>query len=275
MTYLDTLIVIFINLSLIIFFYIPFLIFKKNYKQYSNKYSNFAYFIFIFLFHYWPLSQIIKHNDQCVTVDIPNKFLDKNNSELILKKFYIKLIRNSDYKRQYYNAYKIYQSYFYALSTERITWNKIELLMHHSNINKNIEFDCVVAVFSGGGFIGKRLADIYGIKNIYYIKCKMWSQEEISEQLKKVSKIIKNKEIKCEIEIYTNKHNIRGKKVLLVDDTAASGTTIKNCKQYLEKKCEAKLVKSYVLFTPKKELVDYYSRISRVPLFWPWGYELN
>jgi hypoxanthine phosphoribosyltransferase len=225
-----------------------------------------------FLFYYLPLSKIEKHNHNCAKVEIPDYFLDHQHSQLIYKKFYKKLIKNSDYRRKWYNTYKFYQPV--ALSNQVMTWNKINTLLEQHNIPLDLKFDCVVAIFSGGGFIGKRMANIMNIKKVYYMDSKMWSGKGDVEQLIQVKKLAKNQAVNIPTKLLCNPKKIRKKRILLVDDTTATGTTLKNCKQHLLK-LGAKSVHTYVMITHNPKFTDFYSSTDKVPLFWPWGYELN
>ena len=109
------------------------------------------------------------------------------------------------------------------------------------------------------------------------MKSKMWSDTSNITMLKRVRKLIINEKdsIRVDVKMFSNPTRLKGKRILLVDDTIATGTTILHCSNYLLEKCYAKTVHSFVLYTSNTEYCNYYSAASKVPLFWPWGYELN
>ena len=69
---------------------------------------------------------------------------------------------------------------------------------------------------------------------------------------------------------------IKGKNVLIVDDTCFTGTTLRTIKEYLLS-IGANSVYTYCLYdTRDNKIVDYYSsKLDKIPLYWPWGYEIN
>ena len=89
--------------------------------------------------------------------------------------------------------------------------------------------------------------------------------------------LTKNAKSKIILE-YTDIEKIKDKNILLVDDTCFTGKTLNTTKQHLYD-LGAKTVKTYCLYNcPKGDFnsVDYHSGIlDRIPLYWPWGYELN
>ena len=73
-----------------------------------------------------------------------------------------------------------------------------------------------------------------------------------------------------------NLEKIKGKNVLIVDDTCFTGTTLRTIKEYLLS-IGANSVYTYCLYdTRDNKIVDYYSsKLDKIPLYWPWGYEIN
>ena len=219
--------------------------------------------LFIILYQF---IKIYNYNKECLYSKIPDRFLDKRYEYDIHNKFQKKIVKNSNYHNN--GIFKYFKNLSPSLSNKVMTWEVIENYLQNNNIS-NINYDCVIGIFSGGGFICKRLADILKIKEIGYIDSKLWTDQNLGDILKSLN--TNNSKISFSD---IGKIDVKGKKILLADDTVYTGITINSCKNFLLKE-GASIVNTYVLITKDKSLVDYYSDINNVPLYWPWGFELN
>lgn len=169
----------------------------------------------------------------------------------------------------------------YHLGQKEITWKHMENMMHKIKVSE--KFDVVIGILSGGGFIAEYVRHINNIPKIGYIKVKNYSDNSFSEQLSHALYGIESGQQECEygcdvkyLKLTFEKDvDVKGKKVLLVDDTISTGLTIKFAKTLMYDR-GAKLVKNYALFSNACNYTDYYYRCpSRIPVYWPWGFESN
>lgn len=244
--------------------------YNKTILNNFKKFKIWAYILIglLLLIFLYKLNEIKKYNVMCLKSKIPHNFLDNKMKYDIYHKYKRKIAKNSDYGNYYLNSLKFIIP---GLSNRKINWESINTLLLNHNIDRT-NFDCVIGIFSGGGFICKRLADILHINDVGYIESKLWTDQELNTTLTQaISTDSKSKVHFSDI----NKLNIHGKDILLVDDTTYTGNTIKSSKKFLLNN-GAKSIKTYVMITKDATYTDYYSEINNnIPLYWPWGYELN
>lgn len=229
-----------------------------------NKTLSIIIFSLLAIFLITKFMKIYIYNKKCLNSKIPEKFIDKHNKYDINQRFKKKIIKNSNYNKYFFNCLK---DLSYTLSSQVITWNQIDNMLLNNNIPSK-KFDCAVGIFSGGGFICKRLANILKINSVYYIESKLWTDQKFDNIFKLNDNTRSN-------VFFIGLNNINNKDILLIDDSVYTGITIKSCKEFLLKH-GAKSVSTYAMITKNKNLVNYYSKSSnKIPLFWPWGFELN
>ena len=104
----------------------------------------------------------------------------------------------------------------------------------------------------------------------------MWTDQGIDDLTEKLlSSKLDNGNVNDDM---TDINKIKDKNILLVDDTCYTGTTLTTIKEHLLG-IGALSVKTYCLYssiTGNEGIIDYYSsKINKIPLYWPWGYEIN
>lgn len=220
------------------------------------------------------LYRIKLYNNVCLEGKIPVEFEDIRYKYDIQHRFVNKIIKNSDYNNYWFGFLK---SLWYVNSNKEITWEIIDNELHNHNIPSDVlsEIDILVGIFSGGGFIVKRFGDILD-KDVTYIESKVWTDQGIDDLTEKLlSSKLDNGNVNDDM---TDINKIKDKNILLVDDTCYTGTTLTTIKEHLLG-IGALSVKTYCLYssiTGNEGIIDYYSsKINKIPLYWPWGYEIN
>lgn len=192
----------------------------------------------------------------------------KNNKELvdILKK---KLEKNL-FKGKIHNY--ICKPWTYHLKMEIITWNKCEIICKEL-INKidSQKIDCVVGISTGGAFVGAYIASLLN-KPYYTIHSKLWSGTNFLENSRKAASFFMGKDVNPEIQ---GLPDVKGKRVLLCDDTTYTGITMNKCKKYCSEVLQASEVETLNLWIHERFIPDYYHSRKRVPIFWEWGAEMD
>lgn len=146
--------------------------------------------------------------------------------------------------------------------------NIIQDAKNESSIN---EIDYIVGIATGGVFVAACLGKILN-KPVKIISSKLWSGITFYENYKKATDFFNGKEVKPDI---TGNLEIKGKKILLVDDTTYTGITIKNCIDYCLNVCGAQSVKTCIMWTYNRFIPNYYMCNKRVPIIWEWGVEVD
>lgn len=160
----------------------------------------------------------------------------------------------------------------------KITWEQIEREIDSIKFD-NFKPDIVVGIKSGGAFIAKYIAQKYNIP-FSYINIKKYSDQNFIElgleYYKLKVKCLGEDDIDClrqkgryKIVENINESLIKNKKVLLVDDSVGTGTTLFRGKEHLYLN-GALQVKTYVINTIATNAVDYYSFTDNFIGF-PWG----
>ena len=174
------------------------------------------------------------------------------------------------------NSFKIHNYIFKPwlshLKIQFITWNRIEEIVNDMSKNIKIdEFDMVVGISTGGAFVGAYLAKVIN-KPFEVIHSKLWSGMSFPENIVRISMWFLGREVSPKI---SNCPNVKGKRILLVDDTTYTGITLKkNMKCLMINGAES--VKTLCLFIHKINGADhYYEKDHRVPIIWEWGCEID
>lgn len=189
--------------------------------------------------------------------------------EILIAILNAKLQKNF-YKGKFHNY--ICKPWTYHLKMEIITWQKIELICQE--IIKQIDvsnIDAIVGIATGGAFVGAYLGKLLNIK-YYIIYSKLWSGTNFLENSQKAIGFYMGQNISPEI---SGLPQIKGKKVLLCDDTTYTGITMLKCKKYCLEVLNASDVKTFNLWIHGRFIPDYYFSKKRVPIFWEWGAEMD
>ena len=68
---------------------------------------------------------------------------------------------------------------------------------------------------------------------------------------------------------------LKGKRVLLCDDTTYTGVTLKKMKEHIENNLGAERVDTMTMWMSNKFVPTHYFSHKRVPLIWEWGFEVD
>ena len=126
----------------------------------------------------------------------------------------------------------------------------------------------VVGIKSGGAFIAKFIADWYGVP-FTYMRVSRYSGQPLLVQAKNLH----GQETGASISEPVKDKMVRGKAVLLVDDTLASGASLRIAKQHILKS-GARSVTTLVYSVESKNthLCDHFI-VDVAYVAWPWGFD--
>jgi hypoxanthine phosphoribosyltransferase len=174
------------------------------------------------------------------------------------------------------NSFKIHnyiaKPWLGHLKLQFIHWEKMEeIIQEMSKKLKVDEIDMIVGISTGGAFVGAYLAKVIN-KPFDNIHSKLWSGMNFPQNVAKVSMWMLGRDVSPQI---SGCPNVKGKRVLLVDDTTYTGITLKkNTKCLISNGAES--VKTLVLYTYKTNGADYIHETDyRVPIIWEWGVEID
>ncbi len=158
------------------------------------------------------------------------------------------------------------------MKLEFITWKSIEC--HCNNIIDKINpnsFDVVVGIVTGGSFIGSYLAKKLN-KPFLIINSKLWSESSFTENVIQSYSCMLGYDFEPRIGQVPE---VKGKRILLADDTTYSGQTFKNVTKKLLENGQAKSVETVCLWVRGENLPNYFHSNKRVPIIWEWGSEVD
>ena len=193
------------------------------------------------------------------------------------------------------NSIKLYNYTLKPFSTyvnlEVMNWKRIELecdkLVRKIN-NSDFEPDLVIGVASGGAFITKYITDnLKTTPDIMYVRSKGWSGLTLGQTIQKI-KLIKdgdtfkniNSKSNKEIRMLVSPPEKDYTQILILDDTIASGKTMKLVEKWTRNKYKNSEIKLAALILPNQFCevnynVDFYTSEGRVPIIWEWGVEVD
>lgn len=157
------------------------------------------------------------------------------------------------------------------LKLEFVTWNSIE---HHCNvilekINPD-NYDVVVGIVTGGAYIGSYLATKMN-KPFVIINSKLWSDISFSDNVIQAYSYLLGIDFKPKIGMVPD---VKGKRILLADDTTYTGITMRNVIKKLNDN-GAKNVETVCLWYKGEYMPNYFYSNKRVPIIWEWGSEVD
>ena len=153
---------------------------------------------------------------------------------------------------------------------KRIEWSDIESMVAHMAVRER--FDAVVGITSGGAFIARCVAEQLGIESIYYAQSRFWSRMSIPRNLYACFRYYAGMPNDISPTFLSDDVDLSGKRVLLVDDSVCTGVTLASVNRLCRTHGAAE-VKTLALFVNPDHSTDYFCRVSKTPLVWPWGWE--
>lgn len=270
-----------------IFEHIQLYFYAYNNLKHNKKKSKVKIIIFTLLFGFILPSLLFK----IINIYLINNYYQRlpNWFDMSLKDVFDKKISKNNESKNMFNYFvKIYS---HKLNFNVMNWKSIENkldILSSKIINDNFKPDVCIGIASGGAFCLKYLSQKLNCNNTFYLKCKTWSGNTISENIKNTTQyyidyqkyLNDNKE--CNItelnglSDYMKKNKV--KNVLLFDDTISTGKTIFAIDQYLKNKYPRINLKIATIVIPDKKtayLANYYVNEDTVPIIWEWGVELD
>ena len=143
------------------------------------------------------------------------------------------------------------------MNKEKISWLTLETqcqMLANKIIEKEIQYSCIVGISRGGLIPATILSHLLGIKKLYTIAYKSYSNQERQDVE----------------QVYPNHQDLKSKTILLVDDIADSGNTIIQAKKDLEAKgCKVTVVTLHYK-KDSKIIPDIYLIEANNWLVYPW-----
>ncbi|MEN2973953.1 MAG: phosphoribosyltransferase family protein [Candidatus Caldarchaeales archaeon] len=142
----------------------------------------------------------------------------------------------------------------------KVSWKRLEEIVEElsKKISRDYEFDLLVGILRGGLVVAHLLSDIMGIDEIYPIGCSSYVDVYKRSKLKIYHPLILN--------------DLKKKRVLVVDDVADSGVTLKSIiekviapKNPEDCKTATLHIKPWSIFKP-----DYYVEMVDAWIVYPW-----
>jgi hypoxanthine phosphoribosyltransferase len=181
-----------------------------------------------------------------------------------------KKIRNNLASLKWHNH--VTKSFNYAVSNERMTWRRIEQMVDEIEVAER--FDLAVGVLSGGAFIARYVCVRLEIGALVYVRSKVWSGTTLVKTALNILRYLLRGSFECERIELDDSLDVSGKRVLLIDDTVTTGTTMEGVARALRARGAAE-VKTYALVCNRKHQPHYFHRMAPVPFIWPWGAEVD
>jgi len=160
-------------------------------------------------------------------------------------------------------VFKCLPTFATGINTKKFKWKDIEEIIEENCSTMDYKPDLVIGIKSGGAFIANYVGQCLDMEDIHYMKISHYSDNSKSVVKSSVTSLKKQAVVKekpyCALA---------GKKVLLVDDQAATGSTLIVGKEYFNE-MNVKDVRTFCLFT-RKFPVDYCTR-KGLMVYTPWG----
>lgn len=149
---------------------------------------------------------------------------------------------------------------------KKFTWNDIEGIIEDGCNAMEYEPDIVIGIKSGGAFIADYVAKCLNIPTIDYMHISHYSDNSRSVVKSTLTSLNKKAIIKEGPKV-----EVKSKKVLLVDDQTATGSTLDVGVAYMKEE-KVKEVKTFCLYSKDGDIpnLDFYKE-KGVMLYTPWG----
>ena len=203
------------------------------FKQYCSYFCSSVLVIPLLIIIIYLTIFVISVDNEVISTPVPS-WVDPKLYPIIIKK------QNVSYLNKVYNL--TYTLGIDATTSDKVayfcSWNKLEnildnLIVKLNGMNKS--FDIIIGIKSGGAIVSNYLANKMNLPN-YYIKVQQSKYNCNKGEVNEISSII-DKHIKGNKQDYMVcegiNEDITGKKILLVDELIASGTTIFETEKYL------------------------------------------
>ncbi|MCK4319791.1 phosphoribosyltransferase [Candidatus Micrarchaeota archaeon] len=145
------------------------------------------------------------------------------------------------------------------MEKEFLTWEEIDNICRSmaGRIKKEFKPECIVAIARGGLVPARIIADEMEISRIYTIQIKSYEQNKMAKKPELIVPLI---------------IDIRGKKILLIDDVSDRGDSLELAVKHIKERNPAELrvatlhMKPHSVFLP-----DYYAEKTDKWIIYPWG----
>lgn len=159
-----------------------------------------------------------------------------------------------------------------GMVTKKFEWGDIERIIEQTCevvTVSNYQPDAIIGIKSGGAFIANYVAQCLQVPTVDYMRVTHYSAN--SQSIVKATLENMNKQAVVREE---PAYEVKGKKILLVDDQAATGSSLLVAKNYLEEK-EAEDVRTFILYGRRGkgkgfEIADYCVK-KGLMVYTPWG----
>jgi hypoxanthine phosphoribosyltransferase len=240
----------------------------KNVMEVDLYFPHYVIAFFSLNFMIWLalkfLNEYLYHN---MLARAPTWVRDSPELTVLLKS---KLIKNKDSMKLHNYVCKPWTAH---LKLEFVTWDHmIEIC---DNMLKRVnadDYDHVIGITTGGSFVGTYVAKKLN-KPYASILSKLWSDSGLKlnvlqtyRYFMKIEQKPRNGEIPVEL---------KGKRVLLIDDTTYTGITLAGIKKVILEKGEAHSVTTMVMWMRGQYFPDHFYSTKRIPILWEWGAELD
>jgi hypoxanthine phosphoribosyltransferase len=153
---------------------------------------------------------------------------------------------------------------------ERVAWQDIEAMVARIPFAEG--FDTIIGITSGGAFIARCVAARLGTQDVQYVQSRLWSRMPLHKNLAASFRYYVGRTNDTRVGFLGGDVDLSGKRVLLVDDSVCTGATLASVERFCRARGAA-YVKTLALFVDPRHPTDYFFRMSKTPLVWPWGWE--
>jgi hypoxanthine phosphoribosyltransferase len=146
---------------------------------------------------------------------------------------------------------------FIAPSWDSIFSKSVTLAEKIRGGNPGSRFDTIVGVSRGGLVLARLMSDLLDVQDVRIVKCEYYSD---------VGKTLKRPTITQKIQ-----GEIRGKRVILVDDVADTGESLGEITKYLRSKKPSSLAVATLYLKPwSKTIPDFFAAKTDAWIIFPW-----
>ncbi len=191
-----------------------------------------------------------------------------NNSEL--KNILDEKLKKNRFSKKWRNY--IIKPWASHLKLELVTWKSIEDICSVLRLKvRKEDFDMVVGITTGGAFVGFCISRLINLP-YFSVRSKFWSEITFKQNFLQTYKFC----LGIEQMPNTGKipDEVKGKRVLLIDDTTYTGISLSGVKKKLFE-AGAGDVKTMVMWSMGMHDPDFFFSKKRIPIVWEWGAEVD